>query len=691
MRAFFSLAGWSVLLALIAMTGCDEGGGPQDREVDPLPFSTTTEYLTVRQGEDYRPIFIRGINLGVAVPGTQAGELAATYEDYRRWFRQMGDAGFNVVRIYTLHYPRFYRALADHNEANPNSPLYVMHGVWLDEDNPSGDLLDMSEEFDASILEVVDCAHGNCQIEHRFGRAYGDYTVDISPWVMGWIIGREVYPYEVLLTNEFHPEMTEFRGEIFEVEEGEAAEVWFAQRLELLVGYERRQYGSQRPVSVSTWPTLDPLDHKTEGSLVSTEDIASFDISKIEVVDAPGGIFATYHAYPYYPDYIPDDPDYREFEDDQGPNSYLGYLARLRGHYEGIPLFIGEFGVPSSWGSAHWGYENMDHGGHDEKEQGLVGGRLMRTIHDTNCAGGALFSWIDEWWKPTWITDPFDFPRERRPHWHNLMAAEQNFGLLKFEPEEPPFAHYTLQGEDSSVAVESAADAAFFRLKIHLVEDFKESDQLVVGLDTYRDDLGESILPGAIATSMRHEFALVLEGTQPAELMVTLAYDLFGISHGTSDEGQLYRSTPTDGGPWRLARWQNSHPRGSDDGTYSFGPSFHDVGELRVRRAGEPPTSHDAVVVDGAVIEIRIPWSLLNFTDPSQRRVMHDDPEQPGRNTAISEGIAVALSVNGGPPLESDRFAWQTWDDAPPTLEKPKEALLQFSEALQQMPYWVNP
>ncbi len=87
----------------------------------------------------------------------------------------------------------------------------------------------------------------------------------------------------------------------------------------------------------------------------------------------------------------------------EGPNSYSGYLNDLKNHYSAIPLVIGEFGVPSSWGSAHQSFSNMDHGGYSEVQQGEKNMRLMHNILDAGCAGGFMFSWMDEWFKPTWI------------------------------------------------------------------------------------------------------------------------------------------------------------------------------------------------------------------------------------------------------------------------------------------------
>lgn len=682
-------------LLVVLAAGCSDDASsndpsPPDASQSPLPFRAEQDHLAVEVDDgDYRPIFMRGANLGVGVPGTRAGELAAAYEDYRDWFEQMREAGVNVLRIYTLHFPRFYEALADHNADHPDDPLYVMHGVWLDEENPSDDLLDLTDQLDQGIEEAVDCAHGNCSIDHRYGRAYGEYEVDISQWIIGWIVGREVAPHEVIETNEAHPEMTSFEGEAFRVDDGDPVEVWFAERLDYLVTYERNRYDTQRPVSVSSWPTLDPMEHPTESSTYSSEDIASFDMSRIEPVDAPGGLFATYHAYPYYPDFVVEDPDYREYEDEQGPNSYKGYLEDLRAHHDDMPLFIGEFGVPSSWGNAHWGYEGMNHGGHDEVEQGEVNGRLMRTIHQTDCAGGAVFAWIDEWWKPTWITDPFDSPPNRRPLWHNIVAPEQNFGLVAFESEEPTFRQpEEFQLGEAVADVKTAADETFFRVR--LTWNDMPDEPVVVGLDTYGDELGERILPDGTEASRRSEFALVVDGTESAELYVTEAYDLFGISLNTSSDEQKYRSVPTDGAPWHLVRWQNGQEHTSEDGEMVFEPTYHDIGELRVRAESAPSSSLDAVIVGDDQIEIRLPWSLLNVVDPSRREVMHDDRDLPGRQTAITEGIALSVGVDGTEVATTARSSWPTWEDPPPTEERIKAGMEPFTEALEEMPYWVD-
>jgi len=50
-----------------------------------VPFSTDSNYLTVWNGKKYIPIFIKGVNLGVAKPGSYPGELDVKPEQYRQW------------------------------------------------------------------------------------------------------------------------------------------------------------------------------------------------------------------------------------------------------------------------------------------------------------------------------------------------------------------------------------------------------------------------------------------------------------------------------------------------------------------------------------------------------------------------------------------------------------------------------
>ena len=59
-----------------------------------------------------------------------------------------------------------------------------------------------------------------------------------------------------------------------------------------------------------------------------------------------------------------------------------------------------------------------------------IDARLTREIRESGAAGGILFAWIDEWFKKTWVVTDLEIPGENTRQWHNLMDAEQNYGVV---------------------------------------------------------------------------------------------------------------------------------------------------------------------------------------------------------------------------------------------------------------------
>lgn len=643
-----ALLKYSLFLILLISSSLSFSQDFSDHE---YPFSTTEEHLSIWNGSEYIPFFVKGVNLGISVPGTFPGELAATRAQYGRWFQQIKDAGFNTIRLYTLHYPRFYEVLDSFNIVNSQNPIFIFQGVWLNEEieNYNLDLNMFNAQFNSEIQDNIDCIHGNIVIPHRFGKAYGDFHTDVSKWNMAYIIGREVGPYEVLTTNQLHSDLHDFQGTHLAISEASASEVWYTQKMNLVLEYEQDNYQTQRPVSFSSWPTLDPLHHPEEG--FRDEDTVSIDLSKLELLYAPAGVFVSYHAYPYYPDFISLQTSYQGYSDNYGPNSYLGYLTELKSHYTEMPLIIAEFGVPSSWGIAHYASSGMNHGGFDEQNQGETDIRILKTMETAESGGGFQFAWMDEWFKRTWVTDKVDFPGDRRIQWHNVTAAEQNFGLLAFT-KESVFEEVGNFGENSKVqSIKAGSNYSFFEIEIALKDPLDVPDVMWVALDTYLTALGESILPNGHQLSHRSEFALEIKNYS-ANLYVTEAYDLYGNYHGESGPNQLYHSTISNGAPWEIVRWKNN--AGPTDVQY--------IGSLQLNHGTQSPNSKDAVVIYDDKIKIRIPWTLINVIAPSELAVMHDDRGTPETEEMITDGIAVSVVYKDQLYSSSQRYLWEAWD-----------------------------
>jgi len=666
-----------------------------------LPFKTTGTNIAKNTGQEFQSLVLKGINLGSSPPGYFPGEIAyaITPAMYERWIEMMGQSGFNAVRIYTLHPPVFYEKLAEYNYRHPSEPLYLFQGVWLDEvenGSVSGeyDLIARSGAFTDNIREVIECMHGTKNIPFRPGRAYGQYVTDISPWIAGYIIGREIGPQEVDSTNNFYAGLTEWTGVNFSISGASPSEVFVTRMLDETIKYEWQNWGVKRTVSMSSWPTLDPLIHPTE--IYTDEDKASIDITRIVEIDDNRSLFASYHAYPYYPDFVSDEPQYRSYSDEVGQNSYLGYLTSLKNHYSGIPLIIAEFGVPSSWGSAHGSFSGMPHGGLSEEQQGSDNIRLMKNLLSAGCAGGFMFSWMDEWFKPTWIVqyleaygtviDEINIPT--RQLWHNLVSPEQNFGLLSYEETLPvQWWDYSTDGNNESVSyIKAAHDNSFFFLDIKLASVPASGDTIMITFDTYLQDTGESTLPGGSTISNRAEFLLkAVKGDDSASFYVTEAYDMFGLSprFNLSDPlVQKFKSTVSDDAAWKLMRWVNN----------GFSGTVFDIGRIPAEESPDfTPGRRTAVAWNDDRIQVRIPWTMLYFYDPTQFKVIDGAVSYDGGYSfeivsRPSDGIAVSVNTGSVVTNTLTRYIWPTWLVVPQTTEKAKKSLEIISEGLDAIP-----
>src|SRR5262249_10449517 len=203
-------------------------------------------------------------------------------------------------------------------------------------------------------------------------------------------------------------------------------------------------------------------------------------------------------------------------------------------------------------------YSGMHHGGHTESQQGIYAARMLRNIYDSGYAGAFYFHWMDGWFKRVWITNYRTFPGDRLRLWHDVTNPAQNYGLLAFDVGPPTFRDLPIVTGGAAVnRVSAAADAEFLHLEIQTAVPVAAGESVVIGLATYRQDLGESVLPdGVRAPSLRSELALsAVRGTGQAQLVVMSSYDTYGLDRNTPASYSLLRSTVSDAGAWMPVKW----------------------------------------------------------------------------------------------------------------------------------------
>ncbi len=679
-----------------------------------LPFRVDLQGFHRSDGRGgWTPCFIKGINLGAALPGRFPSEFPdkATYEG---WIRDMADLGVNAVRVYTIHPPAFYEALRAHN-LKAASPIHLIHGVWV-EPPPGNNFEDRAwfEDWRQEMARVVDLLHGRADLPERPGHAAGTYRADVSPWWIATILGREWEPSDLWAFHQQRPGEADWTGRFVAVERGNATERFMARAMDAFLALEHDRYHAQRPMAFTSWPTLDPLHHPTETAHAEEvavrerlglrpilgedrhwdEDAISLDMEKFRSgPEARAGLFASYHAYPYYPDFMNLDRGYARVRDGEGPNSYLGYLRDLVRHHARTPVFIAEFGVPSSRISIHVQPQGFHHGGQNERQQGEQDARLFRSIHASGCAGGLLFALVDEWFKKCWLTQHFELPPERDPLWFNPLDAEEAFGLIGMHPgatgptirvdgRDRDWAAIPIHQEGGGLRLKLIADEGWLHVGLWW-KGALGSDGFLLGFDTFDAILGNHALPFGIP--LRSEAGL--EGVLRVDSREAAIWLDQPVDAALHRHARPYATVDHAGGPWLQPQVESNRERVGRDGTVY--PALRaDIGQLRkgTQDRSDPGFDsgaewHLAPTAEGGFLEARIPWGLLNVTDPSQRRVIKDvSPLQDAFGTTRTPGFRIVAVRHTQPATGAPRvlaslpearggaipmpppFTWPAWE-----------------------------
>lgn len=637
---------------------------------------TSGEDIYINKNGISEKYIIKGVNMGVGLPGKWATDYAIDKNTYLRWFKYIKEMGANTIRVYITLQPSFYEAFYEYNKDN-DDPLYLIHGVWVNDyiQNSHRDAYD--KEFLDAFLEdcrtMVDVVHGKKKLSLGRGTGSGYYKWDISKWVTGYILGVEWEDVTVVYTDRKYDGMEPYKGKYMSAtEDAKPFESMLAKVGDKIIEYESKRYKQQRLIAFSNWPTTDPF--------IYSEDITTFfmkcaqvDVEHIKTTDDfLSGQFASYHVYPYYPDYlnyIADKPEiatderkatmitvsseagvpYSEvltgdiktdFYDKNGNlNTYFAYLKMLK-NYHTMPVVISEFGVSTGRGMAQKDQNTGRNQGHmAEHEQGQAIAQCWEDIMNAGCSGGCIFTWQDEWFKRTWNT-MHAVDLLNTPYWSDYQTNEQYFGLLSFDPGKEKsicyvdgdFSEWKEEDkvfEKNNMSVSMKYDEKFLYFKIYS-KDFKNGQQkLYIPIDTTQKSGSNYCSNYNIKFERDSDFVICIDGKENSRILVQERYEnLRAMFYHETNDDDAYLSPPDLNTPvFKPIELMLQTATPLISGNWQASSETYETGKLQYGNANPVSPDYNSLsdfIFDGDYIELKLPWQLLNFANPSEM-IIHDD------------------------------------------------------------------
>ena len=648
---------------------------------DKVTYFTKTEGKNIFIYEDntWKQIKLNGINMNPGKPGAFPGDSLVTEEEYLRWFSYIKDMSMNCIRVQNIMPEEFYEVLEKFNK-NSEEPLYLLQGIYFDEvylkDGYDPQSRTMKKLFNDTMKSVVNLIHGNPN-NYANINLFETYTTDISRYVIGYTIGVEWSAQDIIYSEMMNDHLP-YKGRYFYTDEDATSfESYLAESADFLVNYETTTYGEQRLISFIGSSSFHLLNSNmySDGSktvLLEKNRVGHakgyIDVENIKTTDdLASGIFVSYNIYPSF-------SQLQEYKD----NSEL-YFSKIN-NYHNIPVVISEYGIPSARSAGDFA-TNTTEGYINETEQAYALVHITSAINDAGYAGSILFEWSDSWHRSAWNTKD-RIILDKSAYWYDVQTYSQSFGLMAFEPDSIENICYPDESNDEWVeedilnqgeglTVSMKSDSKYLYFMILMQNGFDPMKQEVfIDLDVTPKSGTTFSTEYNLMFDRPTDFVIQINDRDNAKVLVHEYYN----THNFLELEKYLRIRPD------IITHRPDMDKFSPIMLYirprTYVESLGTILEKQAIETGRlihgntnPKSDTYSSIADFYIgrdyIEVRVPWSLLNFMDPSTKQIQNDYYEtfqiQPIKINSIYAGVTVKEGNQSVYRLEAKPYQWKEW------------------------------
>ena len=673
----------------------------------PITFDAKTEgkeiYVKDKGSREYKAFEVKGVEVASSIAGNYGTDYAVDKKTWLKWFKQIQDMGANTISVPTIYNDTFYNAFYEFNKDNKEK-LFLFQGIQVSDyaNNSSEDAY--SEKFFSSLekdsVDVIDVVHGRKIIALNKMKGSGNYRKDVSPWVLGYTVGNGWNSGTMAYTNNNNHE-TNYEGEYFKTTKNSTAfEAMLAKIMDGMVSYESKKYKTQRLISFFNDPQNDPFEYEkhyakqlNKYNILDAENIKATDKLKT-------GFIASYRLYEFSPnfsDYFSKDQKLKirkELKDLDKDMLYEGY-TELLARYHSMPVMMTGYGFSSARGT------DDINGPITEEEQGQALVSTHKDIVDSGCIGSIISTWQDTWERRSWNTS-YAVNVKENFRWRDVQTDAQGYGLLSFDPGEKKSDLHVdgnssewnkkdLVLSDGGTKLSAKYDESFLYILLEK-EGLTEKDDIYIPIDTTNKSGSKKSENPKLSFDRAADFIVKISGKENSKLLVQERYESLRGNYlmQTERKDPFVFFPDKDSSKFvdmkMICQNKNIISEELMEADIKAMKTFDTYETGKLRHGNSNPDSVDFnsladFFYGNNFVEIRLPWQMLNFSNPSDMKIHDDYYENYGvEEIPISKLYLGVCKLNQVKAAKMSPIKLDGWHDRPTYHERLKKSYFILKE-----------
>ncbi len=561
---------------------------------------------------EWQNLNIKGFNINGEIPGDKQYKYSGDYFYYYSLLKSIGDMGGNCVRTYDLLPPEFYRALSEYNKS-AYSFIYLIQGIMTPSSLEAEKSFDNLEEIKNNIKSTISALHGEGKISSNGTRDETYYAYNVAPYIIAYIVDPRIDAKSSdMILNGTNAE-SGYDGKYISAS-GNGVEALAAELCDYALDYMQSVYECMQPVGVCSGAD------RLEGSSWVTQEQKTFNLSHLETLPNAEGLYFT--AYSLDSDAISllANESYFSgiYSDSDGDFAWGGYITEVKNLSTG-PVLIDRAGLSTN---SDMFEQEASVNGLSEQEQGLGIVRMLKAAEKQGYIGMLIADLNDNWSAISSQTQAYTVPVSNNGLWQDTTSRAETSGVVAVEANRPAEASVQLNDNAEKSLMQQmqiSYNETYIYLTVLLKSDIDyDLNEMFIGIDTYQRNDGEYFYDKNYYANSQSgmEYVIKFESKTSAALYVAASYNRNTSNYVTTE---------------------------------SYTADYNLVSVLNY---GNFTSSNTHFYQAGVTVNIRIPWAMLNFTDPANALVVN------GQNggeikTIATDGMIFSLLVGNKETMDT--------------------------------------